>query len=188
MSAIRCPALPVDTARAAESAFGTDHPYLKIGESLNDLLSGLDTVSLASADERLEDSFWPYSLATILQYWEDLTDHQMSNATRIRVDLKYALHLPLSFPGIDSLALCRFRQRLLLNPAGKEVFQQLVSRLADVVMNQDGLVGPKTEVSRTRAAVPSKRRIPSALWTFSSCERTRCPVRTEKPSVRRRVS
>lgn len=135
MSAVRFPPLPADTARATESAFGNDHPYLKIGQGLNDLLCGLHIATLESVDQSLMDSFWQYSLATLLQYWEDLTDHQMATATRVRMDLKYALHLPLNFPGIDSMALCRFRQHLLQNQVGREAFQEMVNRLANFVPN-----------------------------------------------------
>ena len=129
MTPIRFPPIPTDTARASEAAFGKDHPYLKIGDELNVVLSGVNLDTIASADAALADSFWPYSLATILQYWEVLTDRQMANATRTRVDLKYALHLPLVFPGIDPSALCKFRQRLLINQTGKQALQQVVDRL-----------------------------------------------------------
>ena len=130
---IRFPALPADTARATESAFGNEHPYLRIGEQLENVLSNLDIAVPSYTDQDAINSLWPYSLATLFQYWEDLTDFQMANATRTRLDLKYALHLSLNFPGFEPSALCRFRQRLLLSQAGKDVFQKIVKRVADFV-------------------------------------------------------
>jgi transposase len=133
MISIRFPPIPNDTARASEAAFGKDHPYLKIGDGLNVVLSDLNLEAMTSTDSGLADSFWPYSLATILQYWEDLTDRQMANATRTRVDLKYALHLPLIFPGMSPSGLCSFRRRLLLNQAGKDALRQMVDRLGSFI-------------------------------------------------------
>lgn len=137
MTDIRFPPLPPATARATESAFGNEHPYLKIGRRLEDMFFNLDIAALASSDQNLVNSLWPYALATILQYCEDLTDFQMADATRTRLDLKYALHLSLNFPGFEPSSLCRFRQHLLLSQAGKEVFQKIAERVADFVTNED---------------------------------------------------
>lgn len=133
MLSIRFPPLPTDTARATEAAFGIEHPYLKIGERLDDVMLNLDISSLVATDQGLADSLWPYSPVTILQFWEDLTDFQMANATRTRLDLKYALHLSLNFPGFDPSSLCRFRHHLLLNETGKELVQQIATRLVELV-------------------------------------------------------
>jgi transposase len=137
MTPIRFPPIPNDTDHASEVAFGIDHPYLKIGDGLGMVFSDVNLESVAAADAVLADSFWPYSLATVLQYWEELTDRQMANATRTRVDLKYALHLPLIFPGMDPATLCRFRQRLLLNQAGREALQQVVDHLEIFIGSQE---------------------------------------------------
>jgi transposase len=139
MTTMRFPPIPNDTAHASEAAFGKDHPYLKIGDGLPVVFSDVDLDEIASSDASLADSFWPYSLATVLQYWEDLTDRQMANATRTRVDLKYALHLPLVFPGINPSGLCLFRRRLLRNETGKNALQQVASRLERFIGNQEKL-------------------------------------------------
>lgn len=129
MQSMRFPPLPADTARAAEAAFGRDHPHLKIGRELDAVLADFELPAPVSRDAMLADTFGLFSLASVLQSWEDLTDHQLVDAVRNRLDLKYALHLPLDFPGFESLALCSFRRRVLANPAGKEAFQELVNRL-----------------------------------------------------------
>lgn len=130
MPAIRFPPLPADTARATHSAFGKEHPYLRVEDHLRNVSFDWDMTSRASTDPELANSFLTYSLATVLQYWEDLTDLQMVNATRTRLDLKYVLHLALNFPGFDPSTLCRFRQLLLLDPASKDVFQTMFDQVA----------------------------------------------------------
>lgn len=137
MTSIRYPPIPADTVRASDESFGKDHPYLKIGNGLEMVFSGANLDTVAAIDATLADSFWPYSLATVLQYWEDLTDRQMANATRTRVDLKYALHLPLIFPGMNPSALCRFRQRIQHNQAGREAFQRVIDRVEDFLGGQE---------------------------------------------------
>lgn len=130
MSSIHCPPLPLDTARAAESVYGSEHPYLKIGETLDTLWADLDLSAVNPADTFLLDSFYPYSLVTIMQYWEFLTDRQMSQATRTRLDMKYALHLPLNFPGILPSRLCEFRQHLVADRAANRVLQGMIHSLS----------------------------------------------------------
>jgi hypothetical protein len=130
MSPIQCPPLPSDTAHSAESIFGRDHPYLKIGQSLAALWGELELAELRAADAFLADAFFPYALATILQYWEALSNRQMSQATRTRLDLKYALHLPLNSPGVEPLMLCAFRQHILASQPGQERLQEMIDRLA----------------------------------------------------------
>jgi hypothetical protein len=130
MSTIPFPPLPTDTARAAESVFGREHPYLKLGDTLVDVWTRLKLSKLGSTDNFLSKSFYPYSLVTILQYWESLTDRQMSQATRTRLDMKYALHLPLNYPGIDPEALCEFRQHVLASPAAIDLLEEMVRSMS----------------------------------------------------------
>jgi len=137
MPTIDIPQLPADTARAAELAFGRDHLYLKIGRQIEDLLNDFDLPPSVKENAFLAEMFWPYSLASILQFWEDLTDHQMVNATRTRLDLKYALRLPLNFPGFRPLALCMFRQHALDNAALQEGFQRLLDHLREFAEGLD---------------------------------------------------
>jgi hypothetical protein len=144
MSQIACPQLPADTAQAARFVFGRDHVYIKVGEALSSLWRDLDFSSLQSADAFLSDSFYPCAPATVLQYWEELTDRQMSEATHTRLDIQYALHLPVSFPGIEARTLCDFRQRVLSCAAGRQALEGLMARLS-------AYAGPdKSEADLTR--------------------------------------
>ncbi len=44
---------------------------------------------------------------------------------------KYALHLPLSYPGFDASVLCEFRQRLVAHHAERRVFDAFLRRLKE---------------------------------------------------------
>ena len=132
MSSIQCPLLPFDTARAAESVFGREHPYLKIGESLNRVWEELDLPARGYTSRLSVPPFYPCSLVTVLQHWEYLTDRQMSQATRTRLDVKYALHLPLNYPGIEPAMLCEFRRRVQTDPCIDEAMLKLTRMLSDV--------------------------------------------------------
>ena len=150
MTISQLPPIPVDTARAAEESFGDNHPYIKIGDSLEKILSEVSIMALNVVDAELRDPFWFYAFASILQYWEELTDRQMANATRTRVDIKYALRLPLFFHGINPVMLCKFRQELQGNQVSKNVFLQLVDRLHLFVKSQYGF---STDVEQIIAAI-----------------------------------
>lgn len=173
MSSIQCPPIPADTARAAELVFGREHPYLKIGESLEILWEDLDLSTLGSADAFLSNSFYPYSLVTILQYWEYLTDRQMSQAMRTRLDMKYALHLPLNFPGIKPSTLCEFRQHVLADRGASEALQGMLQRLSNFTNREK----PSLDVNQMIAAIclPSRAEIilecmGIALESIATCD------------------
>jgi len=170
MTSIRYPPIPADTVRATEEAFGSDHPYLKIGNGLEMVFCDANLDSVVATDASLADSFWPYSLATVLQYWEDLTDRQMANATRTRIDLKYALHLPLIFPGMNPSALCRFRGQLQHNQAGREAFQQVVDRVDAFIGGQKKNLADSNQIisticliSRYEIVIETMRNVVEAL-------------------------
>jgi len=135
MQLIQCPPLPSDTAHAAKLAFEKEHPYLQIGNQLNSLLIDLQLSKPILDDEILFASFWPIAIMTILQFRENLGDQRADAAIRTRVDLKYALHLPLNFPGFAPLALCQFRQRLANNQDAQFVFLELINRLKELIGN-----------------------------------------------------
>lgn len=133
MPLIQCPPLPADTEQAAKLAFCQEDPYLKIGGQLNLLLNDLQLSKAILWDEILFASFWPLSMMTILQFRENLSDHQADAAIRTRLDLKYALHLPLDFPGFAPSTLYKFRERLNNNPDAKNVIQELINRIRELI-------------------------------------------------------
>ncbi len=161
MSSIPCPSLPSDTAQAAETVFGREHPYLQMGNSLSGIWNTLPLSNLGEADTFLTRSFYPYALVTILQYWEYLTDRQMSQATRTRLDMKYALHLPLRFPGIEPDTLCEFRQHVLASPAAIDVLDGMLHDLSGF--------GKREGSTRSADEIISSICLPSRAETVLEC-------------------
>ena len=104
-----------------------------MGQSLNHVWEELNLSALSFQDLFLTNYFFPYSLMTIVQYWEYMTDRQMSQATRTRLDMKYAMHLPLNFPSVEPAALCGFRQRVLTEWKALEAMQWLIHSLNSLV-------------------------------------------------------
>ena len=97
-------ALPDETRRAASTLYGKGNAYLKLGDHLNELLAGLtppDTEPCTIGNKTLESSFH-CAMLTVFQFIEELANRQIVEAVRARVDLKYALHLPMNNPSSTS--------------------------------------------------------------------------------------
>jgi len=125
------PAIPDDTARAARALFGEGNIYIRLGERLNELFDGIELMKMEIHGERSAEANARYAMMTAFQYAEELTDYQMVEAIRNRADLKYALHLPVNYPGFDPLALCAFHQRLYVDPTSCLNYQVLIGRLTE---------------------------------------------------------
>ena len=73
-------------------------------------------------------------LITIFQYVETIPDWEAAEALRMRVDWKYALHLPLDYFGLDISSFCTFRRWLLADQDHQHNLQILLERLAQITM------------------------------------------------------
>lgn len=69
------------------------------------------------------------AFVTVFQCLENLSDRAAANAVRVRLDWKYALHLPLADVGFDSSVLCEFRQRLIAHKAEGRIFEQVLGQM-----------------------------------------------------------
>ena len=54
------------------------------------------------------------ALVCVMQYVENLSDRQVAEAVRARIDWKCALSLELTDPGFDYSVRSEFRKRLIL--------------------------------------------------------------------------
>jgi transposase len=122
--------LPVNTARAAKSVFNIENLYLAIGDRLGSLFGDLNLYDLGAFGEKPACVLFVFAMVTLFQYAEDLSDRRAADAVRTRLDWKYALHLPLDYPGIDCSVLNEFRQCLWRDPVGQRVFRRMLRRLA----------------------------------------------------------
>ncbi len=125
------PSIPEDTRRAATAMYGKSNINLRIGDHLNELLYELVPLEFDPGGMGLRsfEVFVQYNLLTIYQYSEELTNAQILDAVRNRVDLKYAMHLPLNIPRFDPQSLCEFRRHLFNDSASAQIFLNLFDRL-----------------------------------------------------------
>lgn len=142
------PALPGDTARKAKSIFNFGNLYLVIGDQLDQLLAESEISLIDPSSEKSASLVTLFTLITIFQFAEGLPDRKAADATRTRMDWKYALHLPLNYPGLKPITLCRYRQRLRANLQGQVVFEDLLNRIAAV-----GLLSRREKLGREAMVV-----------------------------------
>jgi len=126
------PPIPEDTAEYAAALFSEEYAYVKLGRKINSILFDLSQSGGEFLRDRSAIIYYIYALLTVFQYVEGLTNRQLVEATRTRVDFKYALRLPLNYPNFEPGRLCEFRQQLYRDPTRQQVFQELLYRLAGI--------------------------------------------------------
>lgn len=141
MTPVPFSALPTDTARATKSIFHIENLYLAIGDQLPSLCGDIDWAQLDAFGEKPANRLFLLAMLTAFQYAEELSDRSAANAVRERTDWKYALHLPLDFPGLDPAELAEFRCRLRSNTDGRQVFHRVLARLARIGLLGNGAKG-----------------------------------------------
>jgi transposase-like protein DUF772 len=121
------PSIPQNTVRAARAIYGKGNLYLQLGDRLNTLVSDLNPEYLAM---QLDDNPATFlSVLTILQYVEELTDPDLARSIERRIDLRYALHLPIPGPRFDPFTLCTFRCKVLTAPHYQSLFEEMFRNL-----------------------------------------------------------
>jgi len=104
--------VPEQTARVARAAFPKGNLYISIRDQLGTLFEDADFSSLYPRRGQPAFAPWHLALITIMQFLENLSDRQASDAVRSRIDWKYALSLELTDAGFDYSVLSNFRERL----------------------------------------------------------------------------
>jgi transposase len=125
------PPIPTDTANAALLVIGNGNFYLSIGRQANSLFSNLAINELSIERNMEARKVARFYLISIFQFMEVLSDKQVAEAMKNRVDWKYALHLPLDANGLKGTELCVFRQWLLANSNYKQALQTLLRRICE---------------------------------------------------------
>ncbi len=132
------PPIPQSTAEIASTLFGEMYMYIRLGKQINRIFFELAKIADDNPNKLPAENDLLFSLLTVCQFVEGLSDQQTVESIRKRVDLKYALHLPLNYPSFDPRRLCIFRQQIFHNPDRQEAFQGLVDRLAAFGLVQAG--------------------------------------------------
>jgi len=118
--------MPVETAAVCQNLLPENSPYRLIGERLFDEFPERAYADLYSPEGKPAVSPVILAFVTVFQFLEKLADRPAAEGIRVRLDWKYALHLPLTYAGFDFSVLSEFRQRLLNHEAEGRVFETLV--------------------------------------------------------------
>lgn len=122
-------AMPAETAAVGERVLGADDPYRALGDHLPELLTDAMFAALYQPTGRAAVSPALLALVTLFQFLEDVPDREAARLVAVRLDWKYALHLPLDAASFDFTCLHYFRQRLLDHAQERLVFDALLGQV-----------------------------------------------------------
>lgn len=132
------PPIPKMTAQVARAAFRKGNVYMQMRDLLGTFFTDDQFADLYPADGQPAYSPWRLALVCVMQFAENLTDRQASDAVRSRIDWKYALSLELTDEGFDFSVLSEFRQRLLTHEAGERLLNEMLMQFAEAGLLSSG--------------------------------------------------
>jgi len=121
--------LPDDVRQLGNQLLPAGNPYRYVGDHIYPQLNEADFAFLYPAEGQPAESPVDLMLVTAFQFMEDLPDRAAAEAVRLRIDWKYALHLPLNDSGFNFSVLSEFRDRLVAHGAERVLFDQMVASL-----------------------------------------------------------
>jgi len=119
--------IPAEVAEIGEAILEKDDPYRLIGEEVNEILSLEDFAPLYSEEGRGALCPIILGLVVIFQYLENIPDREAAKWARVRLDWKYALHVPVRWQGFHYSSLSYFRQRLLEHGKERLLFEKVLA-------------------------------------------------------------
>lgn len=121
--------MPAETERIGQKLLAENDVYRLIGDRLFAQLNEAEYADLYSNEGKPGISPILLAFVTVFQFMEKLSDRQAIRELRMRLDWKYALHLPLEYEGFDFSVLSEFRDRLIRGQAEGRVFEKLVEQI-----------------------------------------------------------
>lgn len=121
------PSVPEDTFLAATALYGKGNLYIRLGDALDEWVGGQLPVE---ANATFQSHILP-ALLTIFQYLEELTNDQVLDAVRNRLDLKYILRLPMTAPTMTLKTICENHRTQFMQPEHQRIMQTLLDRLVE---------------------------------------------------------
>jgi transposase len=124
--------MPEELARLGIALLPADSPYRLIGDHLYAQYDNAAFADLYHAEGK--PGLPPVDLLFVLalQALEGLSDRAAAEAVRLRLDWKYALHLPLDATGFNFSVLSDFRERLVAHDASARLFDRLLQDLREL--------------------------------------------------------
>jgi len=121
--------MPEGTGRIGKILLEENDPYRLIGDRIFEKLKEEEFADLYASEGKPGYSPVILAFVSVFQFMERLADRQAAQALRMRLDWKYALHMPLEDAGFDFSVLSEFRDRLIEGQAEKRVFEKLVEEI-----------------------------------------------------------
>ena len=121
--------MPEETGRIGKMLLEEKDPYRMIGNQLFEKWQEEEFADLYSREGKPGYSPVILAFVSVFQFMERLADRQAAQALRMRLDWKYALHLPLEDAGFDFSVLSEFRDRVIEGKAEQRVFEKLVEEI-----------------------------------------------------------
>jgi transposase len=159
--------------------------YRLVGDELYEQYDEADYVDLYSTEGKPALSPVLLAFVTVFQFLEKLSDRGAVEAIRMRLDWKYALHLPLEYEGFDFSVLSEFRGRMLQYEAETRVFDSVLEQLRGLGLikrrgrqrtDSTAVLTKVRDLTRTEMWVETVRLALQALWkTDESWTRTTVP-------------
>ncbi len=121
--------MPEETGRIGKLLLRENDPYRLMGDQLFAKWKEEEFADLYASEGKPGYSPVILAFVSVFQFMERLADRQAAQALRMRLDWKYALHLPLEDAGFDFSVLSEFRDRLIEGQAEVRVFEKLVAEI-----------------------------------------------------------
>lgn len=123
--------VPPDTFQAARQIYNHQNVYLLIGDQFANLYAKVNFGLLDPNKVSNIETISRLMMVTALQYAELLPDRVASDASRKRIDWKYALRLPVHHPGYPPETMCAFRQSVYSAPKALAEFERFNDNLQE---------------------------------------------------------
>ena len=157
--------IPEMTVEVAKAAFPKGNAVMKIRDELGPLFADEVFAAVYPTIGQPAESPARLALVTILQFMENLTDREASDAVRSRIDWKYLLGLELTDPGFHYSVLSEFRQRLLAHGEESILLDRLLKRCESAGLLK-GQSKQRTDSTRVLAKIRSLNRVELAGETM----------------------
>ena len=139
--------IPADTYKAAREIYNLQHVYLQIGDQFEQIFAGANLQRINPRLHASQQTAARLSLVSAFQYAEGLPDPVASEASRKRMDWKYALHLPVHHQGFLSTMLCSFRQELYASSQALAELDYILEQLQSFGLFREATEVPLRAVS-----------------------------------------
>jgi len=150
--------VPETTARIARRAFRKGNVYMQMRDVLGTFFTDDQFTDLYPADGQPAYAPWRLALVSVMQFAENLSDRQVADAVRARIDWKYALSLELEDEGFDFSVLSEFRQRLVEHQAGERLLNTMLEQFAQAGLLSEG-GNQRTDSTHVLASVRDLNRL-----------------------------